>query len=357
VHPILESRQRLTFCLSAWIPIGVILTVILKRGLASWPEAILVSAPMTVLYAFMCLSAWYVCLVVPMRDPSLLRLLLTLSAASALSSAVWFTLGEVWVLAVEPWLDAPGLGDRYVAQFAPIFANGVMLFLLAAAAHYLLITLDESRKTEKRALELQVLAREAELKALRAQIDPHFLFNSLNSISALTSSDPQGARSMCVLLADFLRTSLVLGSKQQIPLTDELRLVDSFLNIEKVRYGRRLSVIRNVESGCNGCLVPPLLIQPLVENAIRHGIAPLIDGGTVRIDIHREGSLIDIRLENPFDASGGVKAQLGAGLGLDNVRSRLSRLFANQSNVTVAQENSTFLVRLRFPCIESGEMQ
>src|SRR5215471_18760697 len=112
VHPILESRQRLIFYLSAWIPIGVILTIILKRGLASWPEAVLIAAPMTVLYAFMCLSAWYVCLAVPMRDPSVPRLLVTLSAASALSAGIWFTLGEVWVLAVEPWLDVPGLGDR-----------------------------------------------------------------------------------------------------------------------------------------------------------------------------------------------------------------------------------------------------
>ena len=355
MHPILESRQRLAFYLTAWLPIGVIFTVILKRGLASWPEAVLVAAPMTVLYAFMCLSAWYVCLAVPMRNPSLLRLLLTLFVASALSSAAWFTLGDIWVLGVEPWLELPGLADRYTAQFMPVFANGVMLYLLAAAAHYLLIILEESRTTEKRALELQVLAREAELRALRAQIDPHFLFNSLNSISALTVSDPQGARSMCILLAEFLRSSLVLGAKQQIPVSDELRLVESFLNIEKIRYGQRLSVVRNVDPGCTSCLVPPLLIQPLVENAIRHGIAPLIDGGTLRMDLHRNGTAMEIVLENPVDASRDTNVQHGAGVGLENVRSRLAKLFANQSIVTVSRDNDTFQVRLRFPCVESGE--
>jgi LytS/YehU family sensor histidine kinase len=249
----------------------------------------------------------------------------------------------------------PGLSERYTSQFMPVFANGVMLYLLAAAAHYLLITLEESRTAEKRALELQVLAREAELKALRAQIDPHFLFNSLNSISALTISDPQGARSMCVLLADFLRTSLVLGSKQQIPIGDELRLVDSFLNIEKIRYGQRLSVTRNVDPDCNRCLVPPLLIQPLVENAIRHGIAPLIEGGTVRIDVQRNGTAMEILLENPIDMSGETSPQRGAGVGLENVRSRLAKLFANQSTVSVSRDSGSFQVRLRFPCIESGE--
>lgn len=354
MHPILESRQRLVFYLTAWLPIGVILTVILERGLSSWLEAILVAVPLTVVYAFMCLSAWYVCLAVPMRNPSLLRLLVTLFVASALSSLAWFTLGEVWVLGVEPWLELPGLSERYTAQFMPMFANGVMLYLLAAAAHYLLIILAESRTTEKRALELQVLAREAELKALRAQIDPHFLFNSLNSISALTIVDPQGARSMCILLADFLRTSLVLGARQQIPLADELRLVENFLNIEKIRYGQRLSVVRNVDPGCNTCLIPPLLIQPLVENAIRHGIAPLVEGGTLRMDLHRTGAAMEIILENPVDATR-VNTQHGAGVGLENVRSRLARLFANQSAVTISSDNDTFRVRLRFPCVESGE--
>jgi len=358
VHPILENRQRLTLYLLAWFPIAAILTAVLRRGFESWPEAALVALPMSLLYAFMCLSAWYVCLAVPMRDQTTLRLLATLSIASALSSAVWFAAGAVWALAIEPWVDLlPGLSERYNAQFTPIFLNGVTLFLLAAAVHYLLVTLDASRGVEKRALELQVLAREAELKALRAQIDPHFLFNSLNSISALTVSDPQGARSMCLLLADFLRTSLVLGAKQQIPVSEELRLVEGFLSIEKIRYGNRLSVERSVGPECDGCLVPPLLIQPLVENAIRHGIAPLIEGGTVRLDIQRAGPAIEILLENPIDPQGTQRVQTGAGLGLENVKSRLARLFPGQANVNVSRDEDRFQVRLRFPCIRLGETQ
>jgi two-component system sensor histidine kinase AlgZ len=355
VHPILESRQRLAFYLIAWLPIAALLTVILRRGLASWPEAALVAIPMSLLYAFMCLSAWYVCLAAPMQEQSVVRLLTTLSAAAILSSAIWFALGELLVLSVEPWLEFPGLNERYMTQFAPIFLNGVMLFLLAAAAHYLLITFDQARHVEKRALELQVLAREAELKALRAQIDPHFLFNSLNSISALTVADPQGARSMCLLLAEFLRSSLVLGAKQQIPVSEELRLVESFLNIERIRYGKRLSVSQRVEPECHGCLIPPLLIQPLVENAIRHGIAPLVEGGTLLLDVHREGPAVEILLENPVDSSGQPSAKAGAGVGLENVRSRLAKLFSNQAQVAVFREEGRFQVRLRFPCVQVGE--
>ena len=355
MHPILENRQRLVFYLIAWVPIAALLTVILKRDPSSWVEAILVAVPMSLLYAFMCLSAWYVCLTAPMRGPSLSRSMGTLGAASGLSSGVWALLGEVWSSSLDPWIATPGLGDHYVTQAATVFVIGMLLFLLAAAAHYVLIAVDEHREAEKRALEMQVLAREAELRALRAQIDPHFLFNSLNSISALTVSDPQGARRMCLLLADFLRSSLVLGAKTEIPVSEELRLVESFLDIEKVRYGKRLSVVRHIDPNCNGCLVPPLLIQPLVENAIRHGIAPLVDGGTIRIDVQRDGGSLEIILENPVDSGGTMTSKSGAGVGLENVRSRLAKLFANDARIDISHENSRFQVRLRFPCIQSGD--
>jgi two-component system sensor histidine kinase AlgZ len=354
VHPILENRERLTFYLIAWLPIAAILTVILKRDPSSWIEAVLVAVPMSFLYAFMCLSAWYVCLAAPMRGQSLARSMGTLAAGSALASSVWALLGGVEAVSLDPWMARPGLSDHYLAQAATVFVIGMLLFLLAAAAHYVLIAVDEHREAERRTLEMQVLAREAELRALRAQIDPHFLFNSLNSISALTVSDPQGARRMCLLLADFLRSSLVLGAKKEIPVSDELRLVESFLDIEKVRYGNRLSVVRNVDPNCNGCLVPPLLIQPLVENAIRHGIAPLVDGGTIRMDVQRDGTQLEIVLENPVD-SGGTTAKDGAGVGLENVRSRLAKLFANEARMDVSHENTRFQVRLRFPCVQFGE--
>ena len=117
-----------------------------------------------------------------------------------------------------------------------------------------------------------MLAREAELRSLRAQIDPHFLFNSLHSISALTTADPPNARRMCLLLGDFLRQTLALGGADRITLSREVALIENSLAIERVRFGDRLTVA--VDAGDAGdCLVPPPLLQPLVENAVTHGIA------------------------------------------------------------------------------------
>jgi LytS/YehU family sensor histidine kinase len=154
---------------------------------------------------------------------------------------------------------------------------------------------------------------------------------------------------MCLLLADFLRRSLQLGAREKISFGDELKLAESFLDIEKVRFGERLGVDQQVDPACHSCMVPPLLIQPLIENAVTHGIAPLIEGGTLRIEAGRRGSSLEIVLENPFDEDSGRRA--GAGVGLKNVRDRLNSMFGDEGRVDVQQTDSRFKVVLRLPCV------
>ena len=143
------------------------------------------------------------------------------------------------ILARRGWLSMPSRGFAGVDTL--LLGFGLLLYLLSLAVSYLLAAFELSREAERRALRGQVLAREAELRLLRAQIDPHFLFNSLHSISALTGSDPAAARRMCLLLADFLRESLVLGAQDRITLDRELGLVERFLAVERVRFGDRLA--------------------------------------------------------------------------------------------------------------------
>jgi LytS/YehU family sensor histidine kinase len=222
------------------------------------------------------------------------------------------------------------------------------LYLLAGAVHYALLAADASRRAERRALELQVHAREAELKALRAQIDPHFLFNSLHSIAALTGSEPAGARRMALLLGDFLRDSLRVGREERIPLSEELRLLEQFLEIERVRFGARLRTIWEIEDASRTCGVPPLLLQPLVENAVTHGIAHLIEGGTIAVRARRNGGRLQVSIENPCDPD--RPRRRGAGVGLDNVRRRLSTAFGTEAAAHAAEHDGAFTVDLVMPC-------
>jgi LytS/YehU family sensor histidine kinase len=189
-----------------------------------------------------------------------------------------------------------------------------------------------------------------ELKALQAQIDPHFLFNSLHSISALTTSDPAKAREMCVLLSDFLRSSLKMGDRERIPLSEELALARNFLAILQIRFGSRLRIEEDVKDGATGCLVPPLLLQPLVENAVTHGVATLVEGGSIRIGISRTDGRVAIRIENNFDKD--ARRHRG-GLGLANVRKRLEVCYGDAASVEVREAEDRFRVDVQLPA-ETG---
>jgi two-component system sensor histidine kinase AlgZ len=196
-------------------------------------------------------------------------------------------------------------------------------------------------------MQSSVLARDAELRALKAQVNPHFLFNSLNSISALTSIDPAKAREMCILLAEFLRMTLGLGEKSSIPLGEELHLLERFLAIEKVRFGSRLEMHENIQEHSRAALIPALLLQPLVENAVTHGIANSLDGGIITLTAHSTASRLTIVIENTCDLDA-VLLRRG-GLGLANVRSRLATRYGHDAEMRVSATGGTFKVQLSFP--------
>jgi hypothetical protein len=348
MHPILKDRRTLAVYLLAWLAPGLMLATLLAITVkASWSGAIFFSLPAMLVYAFMSLSAWYVCRAFPLPGTDIAKTLSSLFIAALLSSALWLLACYGWASALE-WME-PGLAPResYPDSLPLLASFGIGLFLIAAAIHYLIESLQSARRTERNALELQVLARDAELKALRAQIDPHFLFNSLNSISALTSTDSAAARTMTLMLADFLRMSMNYGALEMIRLEQEIALVQHFLDIEKVRFGSRLVVQTEIGEGTLSAQVPPLLLQPLVENAVNHGIAQLPDGGLLLLRTERDGTSLRLIIRNPVDPRR-IKPR-GGGMGLQIVRQRLERLYGVESRMDVQDTGGEFVVVLTLP--------
>jgi two-component system sensor histidine kinase AlgZ len=347
MHPILARGGRLALYLGVWIVAGVLLSSLIARpGGPGSPEALAIALPLAVTYAFFCLSAWYVSRSAPLATSGTIRLVTTALTAALITSGAWLFLARVWieVLARRGIVaDAAASFDR---NDTILFGFGLLLYLLSLAGGYLLASFEVSREAERRALEGQVLAREAELRSLRAQIDPHFLFNSLHSISALTTMDPQAARRMCILLADFLRESLALGAEDRIPLNRELDLVKRYLEIERVRFGDRLHADLD-PGGADSYLVPPLLLQPIVENAVTHGIAHMIEGGTVRVGVSRGDGTVTFTIENPCDPDRPRGA--GTGLGLSNVRARLRALHSDDARVRAGEEGGVWRVEIVLP--------
>jgi hypothetical protein len=353
MHPILAERGRLGAYLSAWALLGVLLAALLVLAAPfGWTEAVLFALPLAVLFGFMSLAAFWVCLAAPLPG-GLGRAFWTQLLAAVVTGALWLAAGRLFALALERGGVFPGLLAKQ-AEAAPLLLGlGAALYLLAATLHYMIVAFEASRTAERRALEFEIASREAELRALRAQIHPHFLFNSLNSINALIAARPEEARRLSVRLADFLRRSLTVGARETIPLAEELDLAEQLLAIEQVRFGERLSHAVVADDAARACAVPPLVLQPLVENAVTHGIAQMLDGGEIRVEAERRGDELRIAVLNPRDPD--APARQGTGIGLQNVRRRLAALHGPAAEVRVAPGDVSFRVELRLPVRPGGE--
>jgi sensor histidine kinase YesM len=348
MHPILARLERLAGYLALWCAIGILVSAVLTRQGLSWPEALVQALPPLLVYSFVCLSSWYVCRAMPLTTSGVPGVLTASALAAFVGGMLWLTLNEIWLGTLESMPQTASITTRFRGQVPFLFAVSVMLFLLVLSVHYVVLAFEAFRTAERQQLELQVLTRDAELRALRAQVNPHFLYNSLNSISALTGSDPAAARRMCLLLAEFLRTTLRVSTQERIPLSEELTLADRYLSIEQVRFGARLQVERSIDESALECQVPPLVLQPLLENAVGHGIAGLIDGGTIRLDIVRHGDRLVIAVENPRDPDAVPRAR--SGVGLENVRKRLTIVFGGAARMDAVQSPSGFRVAIDLPC-------
>jgi two-component system, LytTR family, sensor histidine kinase AlgZ len=335
MHPIFRNKARLAAYLVVCAVLGALLAALLHvlGGELNWKEALAVSEPLLLFFAFVCLTPWYVCRQLPLASTGKTKLAVYHAGAALLATALWIALARAigYVL---------GLDQRLDPVIPLLIAIGFLLYLLSVALHYVLLAMEASRQA---ALE----ARDAELRALKAQINPHFLFNSLNSIVALTNSDPARAREMCIRLADFLRSTLGLGEHEYITWREELSLAQAYLDVEQIRYGSLLRIKLDTDENCGNCLVPPLILQPLIENAVKHGIATLVEGGTVCVESRISEKQFRLKVENDFDPEAPPVRRRG--LGLRNVSRRLETRFGSLARLAAKAEGNRFLVEIAIP--------
>ncbi len=320
-----------------WLVLAGLLAALLRlAGDATWYEAILLTSPGCLFYAVMCLTPWYMCQALPLTSERW-RLVANHLGASILACALWIGVAR-------GMSSLLGLDRQLNPAIPHLIAVGFLLYILSIVSHYVLLAIEATR-------EAALMARDAELRALKSQINPHFLFNCLNSISALTTSDPKRAREMCVRLSEFLRNTLGLGERESISWKEEIELARTYLEVERVRFGERLHLEVNVDDNCSECRVPALVLQPLVENAIKHGIATLVEGGVIRLESRVKSGTLEVSVENGFDPEAPTPRR--SGLGLRNVRDRLRTKFGGTAGVNTSVENNVFRAEMRFPCMRN----
>jgi two-component system, LytTR family, sensor kinase len=264
------------------------------------------------------------------------------------------------LLMAGAWL----LAIKYVLPLAITSENGYDLFLIKSlpvrfGIAFLVIGcmamisviwygFEDQKTSAQRKTEAQQLTKDAELYKLRQQLQPHFLFNSLNSINALIGTRPQEARTMVQQLSDFLRGTLKREEQQWIAVEEELQYLQLYLDIEKVRFGNRLSTVFETAPASLQMKMPAMLLQPLVENAIKFGLYDTIGDTTIHISTNFTTNMLVITVENPFDEETAQPRQ-GTGFGLHSIQRRLYLLFARNDLLETKAQDNTFTTTVKIP--------
>ena len=227
------------------------------------------------------------------------------------------------------------------------FLLGILFNLLITSFYYIIIYYSNFKERAVRETELKNLVTEAELKNLKFQINPHFIFNSLNSMSALTAIDPDKAKSMILKLADFLRYTLANNEKQKNKLSEELKNIKLYLEIEKIRFEDKFEFVDEVKPECLVYEVPNMILQPLFENAIKHAVYETLSSVTLTLKGKTENDFLVLSLTNNFDEES--KGKKGAGIGLKNISNRLELIYGQKDLMKVEKEDHIFSVTLFIP--------
>lgn len=243
-------------------------------------------------------------------------------------------------------------GDPYIRQINDTwglrFGAGFLLISSMSMFSLLWYSQQEQEEINSRKAETERLSREAELFKLRQQLQPHFLFNSLNSISALTGSDPGRARHMIQQLSDFLRGTLKRDDLQWNTLEEEVNHLRLYLDIEKVRFGHRLQTEITVDQECLPLKVPALILQPVVENAIKFGLYDTIGDVLIKIEARLEEGYVVMSVQNPYDPDTPGAAS-GTGFGLTSIKRRLFLLFARNDLISIQRDSGYFITTILVP--------
>ncbi len=268
-------------------------------------------------------------------------------------TALVVTLSLIWLFLSRSIIiqfagNVPDYDTFFSKSFVIRGAYGFLINGCMALISMLWYTSQDQKETEERKTEAEKLAREAELFNLRQQLQPHFLFNSLNSINALITLQPQKARTMIQQLSDFLRGTLRKEENQWVSLEDELQQLQLYLDIEKVRFGHRLATEVLTTDNARLAKIPAMLLQPIVENAIKFGLYDTTGEITISVDSDVVNGNLQVKVSNPFDSETSMPLK-GTGFGLSSVKRRLYLLFANNNLLSTAVNQTIFTTTIVIP--------
>lgn len=346
IHPVLTNRVRHIVWWLVWLIIGVGQSLLFYYAYGSFTYVSVIDSLVSLLiYSGIALSLWYPFRFFNTGETRTMALITNIIASGALSVSLWVLLTKFIMTTVFP--EQPDYQAYWDATFPYRIGTGVFIYGLIILTYYLFVSLTNLSEKNAKAARLESLIKETELKMLRSQINPHFLFNSLNSISSLTITDPEKAREMVVKLSEFMRYSLSRKDEQPVTLLHELENLRLYLDIEKVRFGDKLITEENIESQCLDIKIPVMLLQPLYENAVKHGVYESTESVKISITAKIVDQYIELNISNDYDPESAKRG--GTGTGLLNVTRRLELFYNGEASINISKEDGIYSVKLYIP--------
>lgn len=342
-HPFISNSRLAFYYVVVWFAIlagGVLLKWLAYGFDPGMALAEAFALPFT--FAIIGASIWYVIKYSTLENYSAGRILLAHLIAATIIVFIWLYLGVVIIKLIHPyseqWIDN---------NLAANIFGGYMLYLTYVIFFYAVNYYQGFKEKLRNEGKLKSLVKEAELHALKSQINPHFLFNSLNSISSLTMTDPAKAQEMVINLSSLMRYSLKHDQKDKVPFSEELNNNKLYLQIEKVRFGKKLNPVFEIDENCLDALIPNMILQPLYENAIKYGVYEATEPVSIVTRATFQNDVLEINITNNYDPNSISKK--GEGIGLRNIRDRLQIIYNNPLLMKVEDNKKEFKVTLAIP--------
>jgi len=342
-HPLTNNYRLLGFYAIFWAIISII-NIILQVFWYDIPftYSILDTGTTYVLYPLLGSSIWYSIRYNSLEEVSVGRLIIFHFIAASILCGIWIYISYA---IYQPFIKD---NNKYLKDGLPskIFL-GYVMYAIYLVFFYAVNYYQSLKEKIKKESEYKALIREAELQALKSQINPHFLFNSLNSISSLTVSNPEKAQEMVINLSTFMRYSLMHNEKEMVSFSRELENIKLYLSIEKVRFGKKLNAEFEIDAHCMEAEIPNMILQPLYENAIKYGVYETTDQVTIKTSCICDGNILKITIVNDYE-SNTIKRR-GEGIGLRNIKKRMEIIYNNPDLMKVTDHKTSFEVQLIIP--------
>jgi two-component system, LytTR family, sensor kinase len=344
-NPFVKDYKSTAVYLLVWLFISAFYFSLLYWGIGIPLETAL---PDSLIYNFIFaglgLSLWYPVKFIRYEKEKSIRFLFTHLAGSIITVIIWLLLSYLILISYSGFSDT--YKDFFISTLAWRILTGILFYFLFIAFYYLIIYYSSYEERKTREAELKSLITEAELKSLKFQINPHFIFNSLNSISSLTVTDTGKAREMIMKLADFLRYTISNNTKLENSLKEEVENIRLYLDIERTRFDDKFEYREEINAECLEIPLPNMLLQPLFENAIKHAVYETLDKIIIVLRCSTSEGFLKIEVENTCEAESQKK---GTGVGLQNIGERLALIYKRRDLFRVEKTDNTFLVKIFIP--------